>query len=286
MTVTPSNTPLIAILTDFGAADGYTGVMKGVMLGIAPGTALVDLTHEIPPQDVRAAAWVLHTAWRYFPQGSVFLCVVDPGVGSDRHPIALQAGGHTFVGPDNGLFSYVLAVHTTATTATDARAVLLENPRYFPAERSATFHGRDIFAPAAALLAAGVALDDFGPMRPVESLVRLELPQPTWRGDTLVAHRVHTDRFGNILTDIAGDLAQAVFAAPTITLTLGGHAITARARAFAEGPPDALFLFRDSSGNVAIARRNGSALAALALSNARLDEEPITLTGVVADHRE
>lgn len=283
MTVTSSTTPLIAILTDFGAADGYTGVMKGVILGIAPGASLVDLTHEIPPQDVRAAAWVLHTAWHYFPQESIFLCVVDPGVGSERHPIALQAGGRTFVGPDNGLFSYVLAA---LTNPTDARAVLLENPRYFPAERSATFHGRDIFAPAAAWLAAGVALNDLGPTRPVESLVRLVLPQPTWRGDTLVAHRVHTDHFGNILTDITGDLAQAVFAAPIVTLTLGGHAITARARTFAEGPTDALFLFRDSSGNVAIARRNGSALAALALSNAQLDEEPITLTGVVADHRE
>jgi S-adenosylmethionine hydrolase len=283
MTVTPSTTPPIAILTDFGAADGYTGVMKGVILGIAPGTALVDLTHEIPPQDVRAAAWVLHTAWQYFPRGSVFLCVVDPGVGSERHPIALQAGGRIFVGPDNGLFSYVLAAHTATP---DARAILLENPRYFPAERSATFHGRDLFAPAAAWLAAGVALDDLGPTRPVESLVRIELPQPTWRGDTLVAHRVHTDRFGNILTDITGDLAQAVFAAPAVTLTVGGHTISARARTFAEGPPDALFLFRDSSGNVAIARRNGSALAALALSNAQLDEEPITLTGVVADHRE
>jgi S-adenosyl-L-methionine hydrolase (adenosine-forming) len=277
----PSSAPPIALLTDFGVADGYTGVMKGVILGIAPGVALVDLTHEIPPQDVRAAAWVLHTAWRYFPQGSVFLCVVDPGVGSERHPIALQTGDHVFVGPDNGLFSYVLAAMSNATTA---RAVVLANPRYFPAERSATFHGRDVFAPAAAWLAAGVALDDLGPERAVESLVRLNLPQPIWRGDTLVAHRVHTDHFGNILTDITGDLAQAVFAAPAVTLTLGGQTITARARTFAEGPSDALFLYRDSSGSVAIAQRNGSALAALALSHSELDEEPITITGVVAGH--
>ncbi|HKT39490.1 MAG TPA: SAM-dependent chlorinase/fluorinase, partial [Ktedonobacterales bacterium] len=113
--------PLIALLTDFGVEDGYPGVMKGVMLGIAPATPLVDLTHAIPPQDVRAGAWVLHTAWRYFPVGSVFLCVVDPGVGSARHPIALQAGGRLFVGPDNGLFTHILIENP------DARAVMLAN---------------------------------------------------------------------------------------------------------------------------------------------------------------
>src|SRR6476646_5731613 len=101
--------PLLALLTDFGEADGYVGVMKGVALGIAPGLPLVDLTHAIPPQDVAAAAWVLHTSWRSFPVGTVFLCVVDPGVGSARHPLAFQADRHIFVGPDNGLFSYVLA---------------------------------------------------------------------------------------------------------------------------------------------------------------------------------
>lgn len=266
--------PLIALLTDFGAADGYPGVMKGIILGIAPGTSLVDLTHEIPPQDVRAAAWVLHTTWRYFPEGSLFLCVVDPGVGGARFPLALQAGGCVFVGPDNGLFSYVLAA------CDDVRAVTLENPRYFPSDRSATFHGRDVFAPAAAWLAAGVAIEELGPALATDSLVRLVLSRPVWQGDTLVAHCTHTDRFGNILTDVDGALAQAVFAAPEVTLTLAGQSITARAHTFAEGPADALFLYLDSSGYLALAQRDGSAQAALAIPPAQLYDEECAITGI------
>lgn len=269
--------PLIALLTDFGTADGYPGVMKGVMLGIAPGTALVDLTHEIPPQDVRAAAWVLHTAWRSFPPGTIFLCVVDPGVGSARHPVALMAGGCAFIGPDNGLFSYVLA--TTAEAAA-ARAVALNSPRYFPGGHSATFHGRDIFAPAAAWLAAGVGSDELGSPLPVESLVQLALPQAAWQGDTLFAHCTHVDRFGNILTDVDEALAQAVFAAPQVALTLAGQVITTRARTFAEGPEGALFLYLDSSGYLAIAQRNGSAQSTIALSTKQLYEQTIAITGL------
>jgi S-adenosyl-L-methionine hydrolase (adenosine-forming) len=266
--------PLIALLTDFGAADGYPGVMKGVILRIAPATPLVDLTHEIPPQDIRAAAWVLHTAWRYFPAGSVFLCVVDPGVGSTRHSIALQADERIFVGPDNGLFSYILA------SQTNKHAVALTNPRYFSAHPSATFHGRDIFAPAAAWLAAGVAIEELGPALPAETLVRLDLPHPIWLGDTLVAHCAHIDHFGNILTDVDGALADAILSASDVRLTIAGHTITAHARTFAEGLQDTLFLYLDSSGCVAIARRNGSAAATLALPASDIYRLAITITAI------
>jgi S-adenosyl-L-methionine hydrolase (adenosine-forming) len=269
--------PPIALLTDFGVADGYPGVMKGVILGIAPNAPLVDLTHEIPPQDVRSAAWVLHTAWRYFPERTVFLCVVDPGVGSDRRPIALHAANHYFVGPDNGLFSYVLA------EASASRAVMLANPRYLPERRSATFHGRDVFAPAAAWLAAGVALEELGSGLALESLVRFPLSEPQWQGTSLVAHCTHIDHFGNILTDVTGPLAETVFAAPAITLTLAGQPITARAGTFAKGPEGALFLYLDSSGYLAVARRNGSALAALGIPAARLYDAPFTISGVEHD---
>lgn len=274
---TPMSTvPLIALLTDFGAADGYPGIMKGVILGIAPGTPLIDLTHEIPPQEVRSAAWVLHTAWHYFPEGSVFLCVVDPGVGSARLPIALQTGGHSFVGPDNGLFSYVLA----ETEQGETRAVSLDNPRYFSSERSATFHGRDIFAPAAGLLAAGTPIEELGHALAPEALVRLALPHPDWQQGTLLAHVTHIDHFGNILTDVEARWVREVFAAPTVTLTLAGQTITARARAFAEGPEDALFLYQDSSGYLAIARRNGDAAATLALSKADILALTLTISGL------
>lgn len=266
--------PLIALLTDFGASDGYPGVMKGVILGIAPATPLVDLTHEIAPQDIRAGAWVLQTAWRYFPEGSVFLCVVDPGVGSARRPIALMAGERVFVGPDNGLFSYILAEDA------NARAVTIANPRYFAARPSDTFHGRDIFAPAAAWLAAGIAFEELGPALAAESLVRLDLPQPTWLGDALIAHCTHIDHFGNILSNIGGALAQAILNNPEVRVTIAGHSITAHARTFAEGPEADVFLYLDSSGYLALARRNGSAQVALALPTASIYEETLAIAGI------
>ena len=278
--------PLVALLSDFGARDGYVGVMKGVILGIAPHTPLVDLTHEIPPQNVRAAAWVLHTSWRSFPEGSVFLCVVDPGVGSARHPIALQTAGRFFIGPDNGLFSYPLSEAKDASDASDTsdaagtRAVILDNPRYFPAAPSMTFHGRDIFAPAAGRLAAGVPLEELGQALAMDALVHFVPPQPEWRANTLLAHVVHIDHFGNILTDVRGTWAQAVFTAPTPAVTIAGRRITARARTFAEGPADTLFLFLDSSGHLAIAQRNGSAAAALALPPADIFAQTITISDV------
>ncbi|WIG60551.1 MAG: N-methylhydantoinase A [Ktedonobacterales bacterium] len=249
--------PLVALLTDFGIADGYPGVLKGVILGIAPSARLVDLTHEIPPQDVLAGAWVLHTAWRSFPEDTIFLCVVDPGVGSARRPLALRAGGRWFIGPDNGLFSYVLAA------ASPGAAVALDDPRYHLPNPSATFHGRDIFAPCAAHLGAGVPLAALGSPLDLASLVVLALARPTWHAGTLSGQIAHVDRFGNLLTNFGPTLTDALLAEPALALTLGGEVIAARAATFAAGPDDAPFLLRDSSGHLSIAVRNGSAAARL-----------------------
>jgi S-adenosyl-L-methionine hydrolase (adenosine-forming) len=250
-------TPLIALLTDFGTADGYVGVMKAVILGIAPPVPLVDITHEIAPQDVRDAAWVLHTAWRYFPEYSIFLCVVDPGVGSARRALAVQVAHRIFVGPDNGLFSYVLDAESVES------AVALDNPRFHLPSPSSTFHGRDIFAPCAAHLASGVYLDELGSPVPPESLVTFALPKPAWHGDTLGAHIVHIDHYGNLITDIGADLAQSAVETQATSLQVGAHPVTARTRTFAEGADGEPFFFLDSSGYLAIAVRNGSATAAL-----------------------
>src|SRR5579871_1946739 len=145
---------IVALLTDFGLADGYVGVMKGVILGIAPGAQVVDLSHDVPPQDIASGAWLLSTAWRSFPAKTVFVAVVDPGVGTERRPVALIAGERYFVGPDNGLFSDVLDASPAE------RAVILDDAAYFATPHpSATFHGRDIFAPCGAHLVAGVALE-------------------------------------------------------------------------------------------------------------------------------
>lgn len=252
-----AETPLIALLTDFGAGDGYVGVMKGVMLGIAPRVPLVDITHQIAPQDVEGGAWVLHTSWRYFPEHSIFLCVVDPGVGSARRAVAVLVASRIFVGPDNGLFSYVLAAEPVEM------AVELDNPRFHLPSPSSTFHGRDIFSPSAAHLASGVPLDQLGRPVPPESLVTFAPPQPTWRGDTLIAHVVHVDHYGNLITDIGRDLASSVLSAAEPSLQIAGHAVTARGHTFADGPEGAPFFLLDSSGYLAIALRNGSAAAAL-----------------------
>jgi S-adenosylmethionine hydrolase len=249
--------PIIALLTDFGAAEGDVGVMRGVILGIAPEAQLVDLTHEVPPQDIATGAWVLHTAWRYFPVGTIFLCVVDPGVGSARRPIAFASGDRFFVGPDNGLFSYVLR------DASPTVVVTLDNARYSLPSPSATFHGRDIFAPAAAHLAAGVPLPLLGSPLDGKTLVRTALPEPERRGDLLVAHVLHVDRFGNLITDLDPALTDAILADAHITVELASGPITARAHTFADAPPDAPALLRDSSGHLAIAVRNASAAALL-----------------------
>lgn len=249
--------PMIALLTDFGTADGYVGVMKAVMLGIAPGVPLVDLSHEVPPQDVRGGAWVLHTLWRYLPEGTICLAVVDPGVGTERRPIAFRSGGRMFVGPDNGLFSYVL------DAAPAEAAVVLANPVYQLPTPSATFHGRDIFAPAAGHLAAGVPLAELGPALEPDALTRFSPSHPTEHPQGLLGHVVHVDRFGNLITDFGPAVARAVLDDPRVSLRLGPAEIGARAATFATAPANIPFALLDSSGHVAIAVRDGSAAARL-----------------------
>ena len=147
---------VITLLTDFGTQDAFVGVMKGVIKTIAPGADVIDLTHHVPPQDIKAGAFVLKTAYQYFPPGTIHLAVVDPGVGGARRPVAAQIGEYVYVCPDNGLLSYVLAEETLT------QAVTLDNTQYHLPQRSRTFHGRDVFAPVAAHLASGVPLAALG----------------------------------------------------------------------------------------------------------------------------
>jgi len=189
---------VITLLTDFGYQDGYVAAMKGVMLGICPEARLIDLCHGIAPQDIRSGAFVLATTYAHFPAGSIHVAVVDPGVGTERHPLAVRCGEHLFVGPDNGLFSLVWDRHL------DWEARILDEPRFWRPRVSATFHGRDIFAPAAAHLAAGVPFEAMGsPCRPVLAA----WGKVTCRKDTLHGQIVHVDRFGNAVSNIdAGHL--------------------------------------------------------------------------------
>jgi S-adenosylmethionine hydrolase len=251
---------LVALLTDFGLTDTYVGVMKAIIATLAPGVPIVDLTHAVPPQDVAAGAWHLATAVPYLPEEAVVLAVVDPGVGTTRRGIAVQCDARYFVAPDNGLLTRVLQGAQSCQAVTLDRPDLWLNGDFAP---SATFHGRDIFAPVAARLAHGMPLSIVGsPLDPV-TLTRLPLPRPLWQGNQVTAHVIHIDHFGNIITDIGPEFITQIFGAPALRAFLGKHVITARAITFGGGPTNAPFWYLDSSGHAGIAWRDGSAAAKL-----------------------
>lgn len=188
--------PVLSFTTDFGRRDPYVGIMEAVVLSLAPNARVLHLAHDLPPFHVPSAALSISGSFTYCPAGSIHVVVVDPGVGSDRAPIAVEGDGHRFVGPDNGVFSAVI------DRCERVRAVELAEPRYWRAEVSPTFHGRDIFAPVAAHLARGITFEELGPTRRVESLVRgwpEVRPEPDggWAGEV-----VCVDRFGNAITNL------------------------------------------------------------------------------------
>lgn len=184
----------IALLTDFGLRDSYVGVMKAVMRGIHPAAEFIDITHDIQPQQVREAAFVLMGAYAYFPHGTVFVVVVDPGVGSERRPIAVETDSCYFVAPDNGVLSYVLQ------GVPIKRIAELANPDFRLRSVSQTFHGRDIFAPAAAHLSAGVSIEQFGPS--LDTINMLPAPRLSIEDSCMLGEVIHIDHFGNVITSV------------------------------------------------------------------------------------
>jgi S-adenosylmethionine hydrolase len=189
--------PVISLLTDFGGVDEYVGVMKGVILTINPKATIVDISHRVDAQDVVQAAYTIEASYRYFPRGAIHLIVVDPGVGTDRRIVALEARGQVFLAPDNGVLTPVIDKADADTV------VRVENSGYFLDTVSRTFHGRDIFAPVGAHLSLGVGINSLGPPVDPADLVRLGLPEPYMsdRGE-LVGTIVSVDRFGNLITNI------------------------------------------------------------------------------------
>ena len=242
--------PIITLTTDFGLTDGYVGTMRGVILSIAPGTDMVDLSHQIPAQDVRAGAFVLYQSIPFFPPHTIHLAVIDPGVGSQRRALAVRTSQGTFVAPDNGVLSFVFA-------STDVyEAVSLTNPAYQLSRVSATFHGRDIFAPAAAHLANGVPLAELGPR--AINLVRLSLTQPEFTaGGDLIAHVMHVDHFGNLILDVTAD---DVGETEGVMFEVGGRTIEDLSHTFADVTPGNPIAYVGSSrDHVEIAVRDGHA---------------------------
>ena len=190
----PSHRPVITLLTDFGEHDDYVGAMKGVILGIAPDAQLVDISHQVEPQNILQAASILNNVHRYYPAGTIHMVVVDPGVGSARRPVALQTDSATFVAPDNGVLTHVYA------SAAAPNVVALENTEYWLPNPSMTFHGRDIFSPVAAHLAMGVQLAALGPR--LDQLVMLTLPSLAVAASSIRGEVVRIDHFGNVITNI------------------------------------------------------------------------------------
>lgn len=248
--------PFIYILTDFGTRDGYPSAMKGVIHSIIPAAVLTDITHEIGPQNVMEAALTLRRVTPYLPTGAVIVAVVDPGVGTQRRPIAAQIGKHYFVGPDNGLFS--LHIHAARATGQPVRIVHLDRPRFWLPNVSNIFHGRDIFAPAAAHLANGVALGDLG--TPVDDPVLIELddPQPVPNG--LRGFIMHIDRFGNLATNI---MRHHLPEGKTVRVHLAGRTLPNLVLTFGDAPVGSLVALIDSADELAVAVVNGSAEALL-----------------------
>lgn len=234
---------IVTLTTDFGLRDGFPAAMRGVILSVNPEAQIVDLSHDIAPGDISHGAYVLARVPQYFPAGSVHVGVVDPGVGSARKILAVQSGESFFIAPDNGLLGYVLQGHPDAEVRfLDNRELWLEHP-------SMTFHGRDIMAPVAAHLSKGISFSEVGPI--ANSWEPAPFPPALNRGDVIEGHVIHVDRFGNLVTNIYGEMGG--------TLIVGEHRLNRRVDTFAEGEPNVPVVLAGSSGWLEVAVNGGSA---------------------------
>jgi len=260
---------IITLTTDLGLTDAYVAAMKGVMLSINPEVKLIDICHTIKPQNIPQAAFVLGMAHRFFPEKTIHVVVVDPGVGTERRAIILRTPLADFVAPDNGVLSYVLQQSSTKPVENNdnlrqvelgpgMEAVAITKPRFWRSPVSPTFHGRDIFAPVAARLSLGVPPIDFG--EAITSVTMLSLPHPHQAPDgSLVGHILHIDSFGNLITNIKGaDLPKTK---RTITIEVGNHHISGLSHTYAEG--SGLLALIGSSGYLEVSLKGGSACAFL-----------------------
>jgi S-adenosylmethionine hydrolase len=249
--------PVIALLSDFGVRDHYAGTMKGVILGICPEVSLVDVTHDITAHDVLEGALQLAATYRYFPAGTIFLVVVDPGVGSPRRGIAAEAGDYRFVAPDNGVLTLVLR------ELPPRKVVELSERRFARPTVTRTFEGRDRFAPAAAWLAKGTQLSALG--RVVTDYHHLDVPVPTTTGETLTGTVLHVDRFGNLVTNLDRRTFEAFAKQGPIKILVAGKAVERLVSTYAEiGASEVCALF-GSSDHLELAANTVSAADMLAL---------------------
>ena len=248
---------VITLLTDFGNQDAYVAIMKGVILSINPQATIIDITHEIAPQDVRQAAYLIPHTSRYFPQKTVHIVVVDPTVGSSRAIIALRAQGQTFVAPDNGVLSLLLADRKVDT------ACRVENAAYFLKPVSNTFHGRDIFAPVGAHLSLGLSFEKIGPPLATSAVERLNFPVPKLTGNgQLVGTVIAVDRYGNLITNLDWNTIKWHYPKAErekLKFRIGGHSIMGLSRTYEEVTPQRSLVLVGSRGLLEISVNRGSA---------------------------
>jgi len=247
---TSALTPVVTLLTDFGLRDHFAGVLQGALLSVCPAARIVDISHEVTAFDILEGAFLLAQSWRYFPVGTIHVVVVDPGVGSNRRPIIVQAAGHIFVAPDNGVLSMVYGEEEHAVWHAS-------DERFFRQPVSQTFHGRDVFAPIAGHLALGVAPGEFGPA--IDDYMRLPIEKPVrtarrgWTGAVL-----KIDRFGNMITNFRADEFARVYEQDFEVLA-GLRAIEKVQRNYAAAFPGEIFFIEGSSGYFEIAASQASA---------------------------
>jgi S-adenosylmethionine hydrolase len=239
--------PIITLTTDFGTRDGYPGAVKGVIKRINPDAEVVDITHQIESFDVLSAAFALNNFYKYFPQGSIHLVVVDPGVGSQRQPLLIKSEDFYFVGPDNGVFSFVYQNERLT------EIIHLTNKKYFLSGLSGTFHARDVFAPVAAYLSLGVDPNEFGPT--AKECFKLIIPEPRYASKTLSGQIIHVDGFGNLVTNISADLLNK----KVTKIVVGRREIKRIVQSYFEIPPKQVGALVGSSGFLEIAANQQSA---------------------------
>jgi S-adenosyl-L-methionine hydrolase (adenosine-forming) len=243
--------PLVALLSDFGTRDHYAGTMKAVVVSVCPDATLIDISHEIPPHDVLTGALELAASYRYFPAGTVFLVVVDPGVGSARRGLAAEAGDYKFVAPDNGVLSVVFR------DVPPKRIVELTERKYARPTVSRTFEGRDRFAPAAGWLAKGIGLTSLG--RTVQDYHKLAVPDASVDDRAIAGEVLRVDRFGNLISNIEHRTFDQFARDMAITVTVDGREVTRVVAAYAEASPGELCALFGSSDHLEIAVNAGSA---------------------------
>ncbi|MCP4715042.1 MAG: SAM-dependent chlorinase/fluorinase [Deltaproteobacteria bacterium] len=243
---------IITLTTDFGTTDAYAGSMKGAVLSVCPAATIVDITHQIPPQNIRAAQFMLQSAYRSFPPGTVHVAVVDPGVGSARPSIIIETAQYLFVGPDNGIFSFVFS------EAAHCEVFEITNKAYMSARTSATFHGRDIFAPVAAHLTAGVAAAEIG----TRTESRANLPLPKTRildAQTIQGEIIHIDHYGNLVTNITQSDIRATFCNSPFSVSVNKTTIEKQVGHYDEAPAETLFCLYGSLSFLEISLKNDAA---------------------------